>query len=184
MMMTEEVWNDIPGFEGFYSASSIGRIRSEDRVISTYSQKARRSTVQRRKGVVLATCITPAGYESVTLSLEGYATTKRVNILVCEAFHGKKKNGMQVRHLDGNKLNNRQENLKWGTAKENQKDRVRHGTDIRGEDVVTSKLTVPDVIEVLESRTYSEYVGKPISRTQYYRIKKGESWAHIIRDSE
>lgn len=45
---------------------------------------------------------------------------KRVHILVCETFHGEKPfDGAVVMHLDDNPSNNRTDNLKWGSQKEN-----------------------------------------------------------------
>lgn len=54
--------------------------------------------------------------------------TKYVHALVCSAFHGPKSDPkLQVRHLNGDRLDNRPENLRWGTCSENMHDRVRHG---------------------------------------------------------
>lgn len=45
---------------------------------------------------------------------------RRVHLLVCETFHGiKPHNDSVVMHLDDNPSNNKAENLKWGTQKEN-----------------------------------------------------------------
>jgi hypothetical protein len=52
-----------------------------------------------------------------------------IHSLVCEAFHGPKPSPKhEVRHLDGDPLNNTASNLRWGTASENRHDSVRHGT--------------------------------------------------------
>lgn len=51
-----------------------------------------------------------------------------VHRLVLEAFVGPCPEGMECRHLDGNPANNKLDNLKWGTRKENQDDSKRHGT--------------------------------------------------------
>ena len=52
----------------------------------------------------------------------------KVHRLVCRAFHGEPPSEHhEVRHLDGNPLNNRAENLAWGTRSENAQDRVKHG---------------------------------------------------------
>lgn len=48
--------------------------------------------------------------------------------MVCEAFHGLRPEGMEVRHLDGNSQNDAASNLAWGTRSENIRDAVRHGT--------------------------------------------------------
>jgi hypothetical protein len=52
-----------------------------------------------------------------------------VHRLVVLAFIGPRPEGMQIRHLDGNGLNNTPGNLVYGTASENQLDKIRHGTD-------------------------------------------------------
>ena len=48
--------------------------------------------------------------------------------LVLEVFIGSCPEGMCCRHLDGNSMNNRLENLAWGTSSENSQDALRHGT--------------------------------------------------------
>jgi hypothetical protein len=92
------------------------------------------------------------GYISVTLWLpDGTKCNRLVHALVCERFHGPCPfPGAQVRHLDGNPLNNRAENLCWGTAAENAADRKRHGTEVnnRGARCGTSKLTEQQVREI------------------------------------
>lgn len=45
-----------------------------------------------------------------------------VHAVVCSAFHGPRPPGMEVRHLDGNSLNNNAENLAWGTRADNCRD--------------------------------------------------------------
>jgi len=57
--------------------------------------------------------------------------TRTVHRLIASAFHGPCPAGMQCRHIDGNKTNNRPDNLAWGTALENSRDKACHGT-IRG----------------------------------------------------
>ena len=54
-----------------------------------------------------------------------------VHRLVCWAFHGKPEEGQEVRHLDGDRLNNLPSNLKWGSRVENCADTVRHGKSPR-----------------------------------------------------
>jgi hypothetical protein len=53
---------------------------------------------------------------------------KLAHRLICEAFHGPAPEGMRlVRHLDGDKPNNRADNLAWGTDLDNHLDAVGHG---------------------------------------------------------
>lgn len=69
------------------------------------------------------------GYISVRLNRRTY----NINTLVLEAFTGPRPAGMETRHLDGNRKNNDIKNLRWGTPKENQADRIPHGTALRDE---------------------------------------------------
>lgn len=74
------------------------------------------------------------GYPCVRVVVNGRRRRVAVNKLVCAAFHGPQPApGYEVRHLDGNKLNARADNLAWGTRKDNAADRERHGRTSRGE---------------------------------------------------
>jgi hypothetical protein len=65
------------------------------------------------------------GHIAVRVGRIGYRFVHR---LVLEAFVGPCPEGMECRHLDGDPANNRLENLRWGTHRENAADQVRHGT--------------------------------------------------------
>lgn len=82
-------------------------------------------------------CETPSrdGYLRVSLS-RGWRQSSRwaaVAPLVAEAFLGPRPFvGAHVRHLDGDKTNNVPANLAYGTAKENEADKARHGRTVQG----------------------------------------------------
>jgi len=61
-----------------------------------------------------------------------------------------------VRHLDGNKLNNEITNLKYGTKKQNQRDRLLHGTHNRGSRCGKAKLNESQVLEIVKLKKESE----------------------------
>lgn len=83
----------------------------------------------------------PIGYLRVSYSRNNKMTGKYVHRLVAEAFLPPPLNGQnQVRHLDGNHLNNDVGNLAWGTAKENSIDMHNHGRRRAGERHQNSKL--------------------------------------------
>jgi len=104
-----ERWLPVPGYEGRYEVSDLGRVRG---------QRGHRKP-----------WIAGKGYLYLSLH-RGRGTRKNFTIhqLVLLAFVGPRRLDQECRHLDGNKLNNRLANLAWGTASENELDKVRHGT--------------------------------------------------------
>lgn len=117
-----ETWKPIPGIDG-YEASSEGRIRSVDRYIERSDGR-----VHKLRGVVLK----PAGNkrdEYLRVQVGRKHTMKTVHRLVCLAFHGPPPGEDScVRHLNDNKRDNRQENLRWGSYSDNSADSLRNGT--------------------------------------------------------
>ena len=73
------------------------------------------------------------GYLYVRLMIDNRRLKFRIHQLVAFRYIGPKPSkDYQVRHLDGDKLNNHYTNLAWGTAKENADDRERHNRTSRG----------------------------------------------------
>ena len=73
------------------------------------------------------------GYLSVRMVVDGHRKRFLVHRLVAATFlPARPSPAHEVRHLDGNKLNNAASNLAWGTRKENADDRERHGRTSRG----------------------------------------------------
>ncbi len=114
--ITSEEWRDIPDFPR-YQASSLGQIKSF-------------CGIQSR---ILSPNIGSRGYCKVRITHKsGRIVSQNVNILVLAAFHGPKPFLKAVcRHKDGNKLNNREDNLLWGTYQDNLHDAVGHGTRVK-----------------------------------------------------
>lgn len=122
----EKTWLPVEVAPG-YEVSNAGEVRSVNRVVPEIGT----SRVCFRNGKILKPWIDTRGYLSVQLQVDRKTKTFSVHRLVTAAFHGPS-NGLHVRHLDGNKLNNTPENLRWGTPQENADDKVRHGTMPRG----------------------------------------------------
>jgi len=120
--MDNEIWKPIPGFNDWYEASSLGRIRSKPRVIHQSN-----GNKQHRKGAILKPGTTK-GYKMVVLCADGKRKSVTVHSLIALAFLGPRGSGIQVRHKDGTRDNNRVSNLEYGTRSENTKDSVEHGT--------------------------------------------------------
>ena len=83
----------------------------------------------------------PSGYFIVTL----LGKPRRVHRLVLRAFVGEPPPGMECCHEDGNRTNPALSNLRWDTRKNNNADRLRHGTSPRGTNSPNAKLTESEV---------------------------------------
>jgi hypothetical protein len=166
-----EEWRPVAGYEGFYEVSSLGRIRTIG------GGKAR------THGRILKPTLTTTGYERVALSAANVSRTMKVHQMVAAAFIGARPAGAYVLHNDGNPLNNRMENLRYGNARDNLADAVKHGTwaPRRGEAASKAKLTVDDVLTI---RGASETTAVLAARygldpTSIRDIKARRSWAHV-----
>lgn len=105
-----EEWADIPGFPDY--------IAHRDGFIYSYLTNK-----------FLSPGHTRGGYESVGLSSEGQVTQWRVNRLICTVFHGEPPEDKPLAlHNNGNNVDNRAVNLRWGDSLDNTQDSIAHGT--------------------------------------------------------
>lgn len=177
-----EVWKPIPEWEGLYEASSMGRIRSLSRV-SPYENRWGTITLRKHKGRVLNPGYARrTGYWIVVLNGEGRKETKAVHVAVCEAFHGLRPDGLDVAHENGDKSDNRAENLSYKTRKENLADQLRHGTRLHGEKRWNAKLSADEVLQIVKRRKMGE---RPhdlaeefgVNQSQICHIMSGKCWS-------
>lgn len=118
-----ERWLPIPGYEGSYEVSDMGRVRSLDRVIH-----ASNGTAYRKPGRLLRLVPFTNGHLYVNLCKPGVSSrTKSVHRLVLTAFVGPCPEGMECCHNNGVHSDNRLVNLRWDTRSANMNDRFRHG---------------------------------------------------------
>lgn len=135
-------------------------------------------------GRVLHLCIDKKGYPYVSPSVCGKQRAEKAHIMICEAFHGPRPAGYLVRHKDGCRVNCRPDNLAYGTALENQRDRIEHGTSNRGERSVNARVTEAEVREIralhalkLSLVEIGDRYG--IAASTVSLIATGRRWAHV-----
>jgi predicted XRE-type DNA-binding protein len=157
-----ETWKPIPGWEDLYQVSTYGRVKSNDRV-STYKH-ANVLRTRERKGKVLAPIKMTTGYWGVILCRDGVRKYVKIHKLVTTAFYGPRSVGLITRHLDGNKDNNRLDNLVYGTSQDNVDDREHHGRTARGEHHPSAKLTDAQVLQIRCLRTKNNLTNRELAR--------------------
>ena len=172
-----EEWLPIPGYEGFYIVSNLGRVMSLDRNVPL------RASSKNIRGQLLKPMIKKHGYYRVMLSKGDKRTDQTIHQLVLKAFVGPCPVGYQCRHLNGIPNDNRLVNLKWGTPKENAMDKERHGHVLRGEDHGFSRFTNQEVIYIrsfngIQSATAVAKMFNT-SHSVVLNIWKRKSWKHI-----
>jgi hypothetical protein len=125
------------------------------------------------------------GYRRVNVYL-GARSWKQlgVHFLVCEAFHGPRPAGKLVAHGDGNPANNRADNLRWATHRQNEADKVKHGTRMWCDRHHQAKLTDDQAREVRDRRRAGEALRTlatefGISKQQVWAIGAGKAWVGL-----
>lgn len=101
----EEQWRDIPNYEGRYLISNQGRVKS--------------LVCNSHQNPILSPHIRNGYLEVGLIDSNKRRTCVGIHRLVCSAFHGLIPSGMQVNHIDGNKLNNAPDNLEIVTPSQN-----------------------------------------------------------------
>jgi hypothetical protein len=143
-----ERWLALSDFPG-YEISSLGRVLSW----------------RPWSGHPVPRLLTPVrtkdGYLTVHLHRDGQSLAPiRIHRLVLAAFVGPCPDGMQTRHLDGDRTNNALPNLRYGTAVENAQDQRRHGTRVG-----LSVTHCPAGHVYTDENTYRDSKGKRYCRT-------------------
>ena len=124
----EEIWRDVPGYEGLYMASSLGRVYS---AVREKFLKPRPSTKK---------------YLRVAFTKDGVRKDLQIHNVVALTFIGPCPDGLEVNHKNGIKSDNRPDNFEYGTHQSN----VQHAWDtgLRKNRIGGRKLEPHQVTEI------------------------------------
>lgn len=171
-----EEWRPVIGYEGYYSVSTLGNVRSEPRTVPHRSS----GTVNLR-GRMLNPALESWGYRQARFCRNGIGVLRLVHRLVVEAFIGPIPKGKEVNHKNGVKTDNRLCNLEVVTPKEN----IHHAhasglTSNRGDTHRMAKLCRESVAEIrrragetTQAALANEY---GVSPSTISRVLSGDVW--------
>jgi hypothetical protein len=167
--MTIVHYASIPGLDG-YEAGDDGNIRQHDGHGVWHACKKYKSSY----GYLVVTLIHP----------ERGPVQYTVSGLILSAFVGPRPEGMQACHGNGIRTDNRLSNLRWATPKENERDKIVHGTKLLGVRNHQHRLSESDVARIkfmiandVPLTDIAHAFG--VSRTAIHWIKVGRQWNHV-----
>lgn len=165
----KEIWKDITLEGRDFSVSNLGNLRWKGKLngpsirvnkygycVFTFKRKSERATI-----------------------------TKTIHRVVAITFIGLDEKRKYVNHIDGNKTNNRIDNLEWCTPGENQRHAYRIGLrSNKGSKHPSNKLKESDVLDIvrmLNGKKRQEDIAKiyGVSRTTVGAISNGQTWSHL-----
>lgn len=181
MGIVAEEWRPVVGFESSYEVSSLGCVRSFDRVVVRGNGRP-----QFHCGRPIKPRRNRCGYYRVGLSKDGKQRRCSVHAIVAAAFIGPRPDGYDINHKDGVKRNNAVENLEYVTPSRNQKHAYEKQlkVPVRGSWNGQAKLSEESVMTI-KSELRCGVTGASLARRFkvsercIHKIKKAENWAHV-----
>lgn len=164
-----ETWKKVIGFENEYEVSSLGNIRSLERLVNHYKGGMRLYKSNEKK-----IRLNRSGYFRCNLKKDNKRYDYTVHRLVAEAFLGKQEGKNTVNHINGIKTDNRIENLEWVTLSEN----TIHAVKTR---LIKTKLTDIEAMQILNSTSSHRKLAAiyGVSSSIVWRIKNGLAYKHL-----
>ena len=171
--MDKEIWRWVVGYEGLYMVSNMGNVMGVPK--STQAGHLIRARTGHR------------GYMHVCLCKDNKKKTFSVHRLVATAFIPNVDRKPEVNHKNGNRVDNRVENLEWVTRSENE----RHAYDKLGKQpqrywagkprLFARKLTSEQVKAIRQDQRPSRQIGLEygVSKTTILNIKKGKQYKEV-----
>jgi hypothetical protein len=182
----------VPGFPG-YRATSEGNVETQWYMLAerpaAFKRRGPNPQVRGTEWIPVHTGNNAEGRPYLVIPVDASPTGRRqyhqIQKFVCLAFHGLPEPNQEVCHFpDPDVTNNRPENLRWGTKKDNFADRLIHGVTNRGERCGKAVLKEADVHRVrklkatgLTSYRITKITG--IAGGTVRAILSGKTWAWL-----
>lgn len=175
-----ETWAPISGFGNAYSVSTMGNV-----------QRTSPKLLRHRKcdpwlnfsPTPCSQSKNPGGYMQVRIGPAGAQKTVSVHKLVAVTFIQNPNGFMEINHIDGNKENNRVDNLEWTTRSKNLKHAVSMGllSIARGEEHANAKLDNAAVLKIRNSGIPAKELAASlgVSLSLIYLVKQRKIWRHL-----
>ncbi len=160
--MEGEVWKDIEGYEGIYQVSNMGRVKSLN---YNHTKKPR----------ILKQSVNGRGYPQLNLYKGPIRKIKTVHTLVAKAFIPNPENKYTVDHINTVRHDNKLENLRWATLKENMNNEItkKRFKEIQRE---TGKRTIVIARKACEKKVKCTTTGRTFNSikeaSEYYSVNR------------
>ncbi|HJX49856.1 MAG TPA: NUMOD4 domain-containing protein [Candidatus Nanoarchaeia archaeon] len=177
----KEIWKDIKGYEGLYLVSNLGRIKSLERTI--YNG---RIYYNRKEKILKIQMDSRKYYCLIFLYKMNIKKVFLIHRLVAHAFISNPKNKPEINHKDGNKQNNKSNNLEWSTSSENKIHAFKTGLRIFYNQkpfiCIETGITYKCLLEASkELNIHISSIHRQL--TGIYRQTKGYTFKYLLKDN-
>lgn len=171
---------DIDGFPGY-------RIDTEGQVWSGWKNMGIKKAILSNDWKKIKSSSNGIGYMLVYPVKDGKRFSRYIHRLVLLTFCGKPSAGMEANHLNSIRADNRLSNLKWDTHQNNVNEKLRIGTQTKGERCWNAKLDpfkvrrirlIHEIDPTLSQRKIAKIFN--VNQHQIWRILTGIGWKHIL----
>ncbi|MAX51426.1 MAG: hypothetical protein CMH22_05560 [Methylophaga sp.] len=172
--MEEEIWKDVPDYEGLYQASNLGRVKSLGRQVLKVN-----GVTENKPPKVLRQYDNGRGYKSVQLYKNKKSSRIYVHRLILITFEGLKE-GLVVDHIDSDRSNNNLSNLRWCSQRENSYNSKRNNVTSKFKGVSKDSKCEgwAASIRIMQRKYYLGYFKSEIEASDSYN-KALENWKNF-----